>query len=357
MQKSVIAAMSGGVDSSVAAFLLTKEGYRVMGATMKLFENQDIGVSKEHPCCSLEDIDDARSVAVKIGIPYFVFNFTGDFRSEVIDRFVKAYESGATPNPCVDCNRYMKFERFLRRADELEADYIATGHYARIEKDNSSGRFLLRKSADLRKDQTYVLCFLNQNQLSRTLFPLGGLKKEQVREIAEQNGFMNAKKHESQDICFVQNNDYAGFIEFFTGRRYPEGDFLDKNGNRLGRHKGIIRYTVGQRKGLGLALPEPMYVCDKDADKNTVTLCTKNELPARELFASDINLIAVDKIEKPLKCRARTRYNQKEQPATVEQVGENRLHIVFDSPQPPAAKGQAVVLYDGDIVIGGGVIE
>ncbi|PKM62530.1 MAG: tRNA 2-thiouridine(34) synthase MnmA [Firmicutes bacterium HGW-Firmicutes-21] len=357
MQKSVIAAMSGGVDSSVAAFLLAKEGYRVMGATMKLFENQDIGVSKEHPCCSLEDIDDARSVAVKIGIPYFVFNFTDSFRAEVIDRFVKAYESGATPNPCIDCNRHMKFEKMLRRADELEVDYIATGHYARIETDSASGRHLLRKSADIEKDQTYVLCFLTQEQLKRTLFPLGGLKKEEVRSIAEQNGFINADKHDSQDICFVQNRDYAAFIEFYTGKTYPSGNFTDKNGSILGTHKGIIRYTIGQRKGLGLALPEPMYVCGKDTERNTVTLCTKDEMSAREVFASDINLIAVDKIDKPMRLKARTRYNQKEQPATAEQIGDNRLHIEFDSPQSPAAKGQAVVLYDGDIVIGGGVVE
>ena len=349
--------MSGGVDSSVAAFLLVEQGYRVMGATMKLFENQDIGISKDHPCCSLEDIDDARSVAVKIGIPYFVFNFTDSFKAEVIDRFIRAYESGATPNPCIDCNRYMKFDKMLRRADELTIDCIATGHYARVERETVSGRYLLKKSLDGEKDQTYVLCFLKQEQLGRTLFPLGGMKKEEVRAIAEKNGFINAAKHDSQDICFVQNRDYAAFIEFYTGKTYPEGDFADKKGNVLGRHRGIIRYTIGQRKGLGLALPQPMYVCGKDADRNTVTLCTKEEMKAKSIYASDINLIATDRIDKPLRVWARTRYNQKEQPATAEQVGENRLHIEFDTPQPPAAKGQAVVFYDGDIVIGGGVIE
>ncbi len=357
MQKSVIAAMSGGVDSSVAAYLLVKDGYRVIGATMKLFENQDVGISRDHPCCSLDDIDDARSVAVKIGIPYFVFNFTDSFKEEVIDRFVKAYESGATPNPCIDCNRFMKFDKMLRRADELEMGYIATGHYAKVEYDSASGRYLLKKAADLTKDQTYVLCFMTQKQLSRTVFPLGGLRKTEVRQIAEENGFVNARKHDSQDICFVRNNDYAAFIEFYTGKHYPEGNFVDTNGKILGRHNGIIRYTVGQRKGLGLSLPQPMFVCGKDTGNNTVVLCKKEELTSKGFFATDINLIAVDKIDKPLHVKARTRYNQKEQPAVVEQVGENRLHIEFETPQQPAAKGQAAVIYDGDIVIAGGIIE
>lgn len=357
MQKSVIVAMSGGVDSSVAAYILHNEGYRVMGATMKLYENQDIGVSEDNPCCSLEDIDDARRVAVKIGIPYFVFNFTDSFKEKVIDNFVDEYENGATPNPCIDCNRYLKFEKFLHRANQLQADYIATGHYAVIEKDASSGRYLLKKAVDKGKDQSYVLCFLTQEQLKRVLLPLGGLNKNEVREIAEQNGFINARKHESQDICFVKNNDYAAFIEFYTGKKYPQGDFVDKSGSILGKHKGIIRYTIGQRKGLGLALPEPMYVCGKDAQKNTVSLCTKKELSAKELFAKDVNLIACDKIDGQIQVMARTRYNQKEQPAIAELIDHNRLHIEFKTPQPPAAKGQAVVLYDDDIVVAGAIIE
>lgn len=356
MKEKALIAMSGGVDSSVAAYLIKEQGFDATGITLKLFDNEDIGEKKEKTCCSLDDIDDARSVCYKLGIPYYVYNFKDSFRENVISRFISAYENGTTPNPCIDCNRYIKFEKLMQRADELEFDYVVTGHYAVIEYDEKSKRFLLKKSADLSKDQSYVLYSLTQKQLSRTLFPLGNMKKEQIREIAENLGLINAAKRDSQDICFVPDGDYAKFIEQYTGKSYPHGNFVDENGRFLGEHKGIIRYTVGQRKGLGLALPHPMYVKKKDLEKNEVILCDNESLFSRELYASDINLISCEKIDKPMKLKARVRYNQSEQPATVEQLDENTLHIVFDEPQRAISYGQAVVLYDGDYVVGGGTI-
>lgn len=356
MKKKALIAMSGGVDSSVAAYLIKEQGFDATGITLKLFDNEDIGEKKEKTCCSLDDIDDARSVCYKLGIPYYVYNFKDSFRENVISRFISAYENGTTPNPCIDCNRYIKFKKLMQRADELEFDYVVTGHYAVIEYDEKSKRFLLKKSADLSKDQSYVLYSLTQKQLSRTLFPLGNMKKEQTREIAENLGLINAAKRDSQDICFVPDGDYAKFIEQYTGKSYPHGNFVDENGKVLGEHKGIIRYTVGQRKGLGLALPHPMYVKKKDLEKNEVILCDNESLFSRELYASDINLISCEKIDKPMKLKARVRYNQSEQPATVEQLDENTLHIVFDEPQRAISYGQAVVLYDGEYVVGGGTI-
>lgn len=348
-------AMSGGVDSSVAALLIKENGYEAIGATMKLYDNEDIGESREKTCCSLDDIEDARAVCHRLSIPYYVFNFRDSFGEEVIERFISAYENGSTPNPCIDCNRYMKFDKLMRRMYELEMDYVVTGHYARIEFNESTKRFELKKAIDDTKDQSYVLWSLTQEQLSHTLFPLGSLRKDEVRRIAEEHGFVNAKKRDSQDICFVPNGKYAEFIESYTGKRYDEGDFVDKNGNVLGRHKGIIRYTIGQRKGLGLALPAPMYVCEKDIENNKVVLGYNDDLFSRELEADSINLISVEKIDGKMKVNAKVRYNQKEQPATAEQIGD-RLKVVFDEPQRAICKGQSVVLYDGDTVVGGGII-
>ncbi len=356
MTKKALVAMSGGVDSSVAAYLTKEMGYNATGITLKLFDNEDIGEKKEKNCCSLDDIDDARNVCRKIGIPYYVYNFKDSFKENVIDRFISAYENGTTPNPCIDCNRYIKFEKLIRRAEELEFDKVVTGHYSIIEYDKGAGRFLLKKSADLSKDQSYVLYSLTQKQLSKTLLPLGNLTKSYVREIAESLNLINAKKHDSQDICFVPDGDYAKFIEQYTGRTYPNGNFVDENGNILGEHKGIIRYTVGQRKGLGLALPCPMYVKEKNLEENKVILCENHRLFSKELYATDINLISCDRIDKPMRVKARVRYNQPEQPATVEQTDNNTLHIIFDEPQRAISKGQAVVLYDGEYVIGGGTI-
>ena len=356
MSKKAIIAMSGGVDSSVAAYLSKSQGLECMGATMKLFANEDIGISREKSCCSLDDVEDARSVAYRLGMPYNVFNFSNNFKENVIDRFIRAYETGFTPNPCIDCNRYLKFDKMYRRAKELEYDYIVTGHYARIVKDDVTGRYLLKKAVDKNKDQSYVLYSLTQDQLAHTLFPLGELTKQQVREIAESQGFLNASKKESQDICFVPDGDYAGFIERTTGKTYPCGKFIDTKGNVLGEHKGIIRYTIGQRKGLGLALPAPMYVKEKDLVNNTVILSYEDEIFSSELTASDFNWIAFEKPDDSFRCTVKTRYRAKEAPAEVF-CEDEKVKIVFDEPQRAITKGQAAVLYDGDTVIGGGTIE
>ena len=254
MNHKALIAMSGGVDSSVAAYLMRKQGYECIGATMKLYHNEDICIPKDHSCCSLDDVEDARAVAASMDIPYYVFNFSERFKEEVMDKFVHCYECGITPNPCIDCNRYLKFEYLYNRAKELGYDYVVTGHYAQIKYDASIDRYLLSKAVDVSKDQSYVLYSLTQEQLAHTQFPLGCMPKSKTREIAEQQGFINAKKHDSQDICFVQNGNYAEFIEDYTKKTYPEGNFVDVHGNILGRHKGIIRYTIGQRKGLGLSL-------------------------------------------------------------------------------------------------------
>ena len=349
MKKAIIA-MSGGVDSSVAAHLTIEKGYECIGATMKLFTGQE----QDSTCCSLSDIEDAKAVSHRLGMEHFVFNFTDDFDEKVIKKFINAYEIGATPNPCIECNRYLKFEKLMEKMQELSYDYVVTGHYARIEKHGD--RYLLKKALDESKDQSYVLYSLSQDQLSHTLFPLGELKKEDARKIAEENGFINAKKKDSQDICFVPDGDYAKFIEEYSGKLYPDGDFVDKNGNVLGTHKGIIRYTVGQRKGLGLSLPAPMYVMKKDTEKNQVVLCSNEELFSSSLYAENFNWIAYDNPTEKLKVKAKIRYNQKEEDAIVTPLDGGRVFVEFLKPQRAIAKGQAVVLYDGDIVVGGGTI-
>lgn len=353
--KKVMIGMSGGVDSSVAAFLLQKESLEVIGATMKLYNNEDIDFVSEKTCCSLDDVLDAKSVCARLGIRHYTLNMTEDFKKEVIERFISAYQNGFTPNPCIDCNRYMKFSKMLHKAQELDIDYVATGHYARIEKQGD--RYILKKAVDLSKDQSYVLYSLTQEQLKVTKFPLGNYTKQQVREIAEENGFVNARKHESQDICFVPDGDYSKFIEYYTGKTYPCGDFVDMNGKRLGEHKGIIRYTIGQRRGLGLALPASMYVVEKDVDNNKVILGFNDDLFKKEVNVKNISFTACEGLDKPERLCAKIRYNQKEQPATVTQTDENHFTIVFDEPQRAITKGQAAVLYDGDTVVGGGTIE
>ncbi|MCH5264320.1 MAG: tRNA 2-thiouridine(34) synthase MnmA [Lachnospiraceae bacterium] len=355
--KKAIIAMSGGVDSSVAAFLMKEKGYECMGATMKLFYGEEPESANEHSCCSLSDVEDARSVAHALDIPFYVFNFSEQFEEKVIQRFVEAYENGRTPNPCIDCNRYLKFDKLFSRAKELDYDFVVTGHYAQIVYDEASGRYLLKKAVDDNKDQSYVLYSMTQEQLAHTLFPLGGMTKPEVRNIAESHRFVNARKHDSQDICFVQNGKYADFIEEYTGKSFPAGDFIDGDGQKLGDHKGVIRYTVGQRKGLGLSFPEPMYVSQVNPENNTVTLVPEPHLYSKTLIATDINLISVSRIEEPMRIKAKVRYRQPEQPATVTQIDEDTLRVDFDEPQRAITKGQAVVLYDGDTVVGGGTIE
>ena len=347
-------AMSGGVDSSVAAYLMKQRGFDCIGVTMKLFSNEEIGCSRAKTCCSLEDVEDARSVAYRLGIPYYVFNFTEDFGRQVIDRFVAAYENGATPNPCIDCNRYLKFERLYRRASELGCDRVATGHYARIEKQGD--RYLLKKASDESKDQSYVLYAMTQEQLAHTAFPCGALSKTQTRQIAEEQGFLNAEKPDSQDICFVPDGDYAAFIRRYTGKCYPDGPFVTTQGTIVGRHRGIIHYTVGQRKGLGISSDRPLYVQSIDAAKNTVVLGENRELFGTELNAVNFNWIAFETPPDVLRAKAKIRYRHQEQWATVEVTGKNTVHLVFDAPQRAVTRGQAVVLYDGDTVLGGGEI-
>ena len=348
-------AMSGGVDSSVAAYLIKSQGYDCIGCTMKLYDNEDIGISHNRTCCSLDDVEDARSVAYKIGMPYYVFNFKDGFREKVIEKFVRCYESGNTPNPCIDCNRYMKFDKLYERARLLGCEYIATGHYARIEEYN--GQYVLRKALDETKDQSYVLYSLTQEQLAHTLFPLGSMRKTEVREIAEKNGFFNADKPDSQDICFVPNGKYAEFLEHFTGKNYPAGYFVSEDGTVLGEHQGIIRYTVGQHKGLGISSEEPLYVKEINTKENTVTLCKEQELYSKEVIVRDINWIAGEAPKGEIRCKAKVRYRQKEQWATVMLIGETTVKIVFDEPQRAITPGQAAVLYNGDIVLGGGTIS
>ena len=296
-------------------------------------------------------------MAYGIGIPHHVFNFSDRFRQTVMERFVCAYEQGRTPNPCIDCNRFLKFEKLYLRAKELHCDYVATGHYAQIAYDDQRGRYLLKKAADESKDQSYVLYAMNQEQLAHTLFPLGGLSKSEARQIAADHGLATAAKHDSQDICFVPDGDYAAFIERHTQKTYPEGDFIDEEGRVLGRHKGIIRYTLGQRRGFGLSFDRPMYVKEIDVAANTVTLAPEGSLYSRALLARDINLISVSHLAEPMRVKAKVRYRQTEQWATARQIGEDLLEIVFDEPQRAVTCGQAVVLYDGDLVVGGGTIE
>lgn len=356
MAKALIA-MSGGVDSSVAALLMKNAGYDCIGVTMKLHGSAGENYS-EKACCTASDAEDARSVCVRLGFPYYVFNFTEDFSRNVIDRFVKSYELGETPNPCIDCNRYLKFDRLYRRAAELGCDTITTGHYARVEFDETRGRYLLKKSLNEAKDQSYVLYFLTQEQLAHTILPLGDFAdKADVRKIAEENGFINAQKHDSQDICFVPDGDYARFIREYTGKTYPEGDFVLTDGKVLGRHKGVISYTIGQRKGLGISYSEPLFVCEKSVERNTVTLGTAGELYSSGLSVRDFNLISLENPPaEPLRVGVRTRYHAKEAAATAYFNG-GEVEIRFDEPQRAISPGQAAVLYDGDIVVGGGTIS
>lgn len=351
----VCVAMSGGVDSAATALVCLSQGYDVGGCTMKLYR-PDPSDPSGRVCGSDNDVRDARAVCDHLGISHAVMDFGAQFDACVIDDFITEYQNCRTPNPCIVCNRRMKFGALLDAALKLGYDRIATGHYARIVQ-GENGRYLLKRAADQKKDQSYVLWQLTQHQLSHTLFPLGDMTKDEVRALAEKNGLCNAHKSDSQDICFVPDGDYAAFITRKTGATHPCGNFVDEQGRVLGRHAGIIRYTVGQRKGLGIALGTPMYVKSKNAADNTVTLCDDASLFSRHLDADRINLIALPRLEAPIRAQVKIRYQHASSPATVTQTGENSLHIEFDQPQRAIAPGQSAVIYDGDTVIGGGIIR
>ena len=390
-------AMSGGVDSSVAAKLMKDKGYECIGATMRLYDREDselpdtdmtdvscsaLGADRAaasasaergcgrdrdddaidagsksgcRTCCSETDAADARAVAGRLDMICHTLNYKEEFRSKVIDKFIECYENGATPNPCIDCNRYMKFDLMLKKAKSLGCDKLVTGHYARIER-GEDGKYRLLKAKDESKDQSYVLYMLTQEQLEHIEFPMGEYTKSRTRDIAQESGFVNSDKPDSQDICFVPDGDYGAVIRSYTGREYEEGDFVDKEGNVLGRHKGIIGYTLGQRKGLGISADRPLYVIDVDAEGNRVVLGDNEDLMGREAYFTDINWISGEAPADGAHLQAKTRYRQKEQPGTVKKISDDKYVFVFDEPVRAITRGQALVIYDGEAVIGGGTI-
>lgn len=344
-------AMSGGVDSSVAAYLTRQEGFTCIGGTAQMCDQAILGDN-----FSLQGVEDAKAVAERLGMEFHVFDAVDAFKSGVIGDFISCYEQGLTPNPCVVCNKRIKFSYLLDKALELGCNYIVTGHYAQVKQDNKTGRYLLLKAADEAKDQSYFLACLSQDQLSHIRFPLGSYTKAEIREIAQQQGFLTAKKKDSQDICFVPDGDFMGFICRYTGKKYPEGKFLDMQGNSVGTHNGAIRYTLGQRKGLGLAMGEPVYVCSKDMESNTVTVGPEKALYTNTLLAKDWNWFPFPALTEPMQVMAKARSRHIPQVATVYPLENGQAKVVFDTPQRAVTPGQTVVLYQGDMVVGGGTI-
>lgn len=350
-KKKVMIGMSGGVDSSVAAYLLQKEGYDVIGVTMQIWPDQQ----HDDGCCSLSSVEDARRVANKFGIPYYVFNMKEDFQKYVIEYFVKEYESGRTPNPCIACNKYIKFGSLLDKAKSIDIDYVATGHYAIIEKLN--GRYILKKSVDDTKDQSYVLYNLTQEQLSKTVFPLGKYKKTEIRRIAKELELNVASKPDSQEICFIDDNDHHRFIKEHTGNEPKKGFFVDTKGNTLGIHEGISKYTIGQRRGLGIVTGKPMFVLDIDVENNTVVLGDNEDLFTKEFLVNDLNWISIEELDRNMEVKAKIRYKTPEESATIIPIENNKVKVIFDKEQRAVTSGQSVVFYIDDTVVGGGIIE
>ena len=358
MKKTVVVGMSGGVDSSVAAYLLKQQGYTVIGVTMQVLPPEPIQQQEQNGgCCGLSAIEEARRIAFKLDIPHYVMNFREVFQKNVIDYFVSEYQKGRTPNPCIACNRYVKWEALLQNSKKIGADFIATGHYAEIVKHPKTQRYTLKCRDENKKDQTYVLYNLTQEQLQYTLMPIGGSQKEVIRKIAEQIDINISKKPDSQEICFIPDNDYSGFIQRETTKTYPAGNFVDLDGNVLGKHKGIIYYTVGQRKGLGIAFGKPMYVYSIDAEKNEVVLCENDALFQKTVYADNLNFMGIEKIEDGMRLQGKIRYHHNKAWCTVYIKNESELMCVFDEPQRAVTPGQALVLYDGEYVACGGTIK
>ena len=361
-KKTVIVAMSGGVDSSVAACLLHDQGYDVIGITMKLWDYEEVGgnINHESGCCSLTSFNDARQVCVSKGIPHYILNFSREFHQQVVADFIDEYLAGRTPNPCVRCNTKIKWQTLVEKADELQADYIATGHYARVQTNPESGRTELLRAVDRNKDQSYALWGIRQSSLARTLFPLGGLTKPQVRELARKYALVTAEKKESQEICFIPDNNYHRLLKSkdpVLEARVSRGELVNLDGEVVGMHQGYPFYTIGQRKGLGGGFRQPTYVVDIDAVKNRVVVGPKAALDCLSFLISDINLISIDKIETPLRADIKIRYNDTMHPGTIRPAEKGVYRIIFDEPQRAVTPGQSAVFFSGERVLGGGIIR
>lgn len=355
-KKKVVVGMSGGVDSSVAAYLLKEAGYEVIGVTMQIWQDEDTARQEESGgCCGLSAVDDARRVANALGIPYYVMNFKNEFKDAVIDYFADEYLKGNTPNPCIACNRYVKWESLLKRSLDIGADYIATGHYARVIK-LENGRYALKKSATSAKDQTYALYNLTQYQLAHTLMPVGEYTKDEIRQIAGNINLRVANKPDSQEICFIPDHNYAGFISEYTGKEPQEGNFVTADGKVIGRHKGIIHYTVGQRKGLNLSMGHPVFVLAIRPETNEVVIGNGDEVYSNTLYAGNLNFMSIEDLEGEMLVDAKIRYSHKGSKCTIRKVDKDKVECVFTEPQRAVTPGQAVVFYQDDIVVGGGTI-